>query len=187
MTKKDNAKRIKKEKYHTEEEMEMTQFIKILAILVILVLGVYFFTRIFVTKDLFKKDESSSVATKGEYNYNATLIGNMFNRPEKEYYVMIYDTENINAVYYSGLISNYSNDNNKDKALPIYFADLNNGLNKKYVTEDEKLINVNTTDFDKFKVGELALIKITNGKIAKSLTAEDEIAKELEIKKDSNN
>lgn len=186
MAKNNNAKRIKKEKYHTEEEMEMTQFIKILVVLVILVLGVYFFTRIFVTKDLFGKDDSSSVTTKGEYNYNATLIGNMFNRPEKDYYVMIYDTENINAVYYSGLISNYSNGTNKDKALPIYFADLNNGLNKKYVTEDKNLVNVNTTDFDKFKVGELALIKVSNGKIAKSLTNEDEIAKELDNKQESN-
>ncbi len=183
MAKKSNTKRIKMEKNHTEEEIEMTRFIKILVVLVVLVLIVYFFTRIFVTKDLFGPKDSESKITEGIINYNATLIGNMLKKPEKEYYVMMYNTEDINAVYYSGLISNYSR--NKEP-LTIYFADLNNGLNQKYVTDNKNEINVNTTDFEKFKVGELALIKVKDGKITKALTEEEKIAKELEYIKEDN-
>lgn len=176
MAKKSETKRIKKEKYHTDEQLEAIRFVKILLVLVILIVGIYFLTRAFVTKDLFNKKETDNTV-QGEINYNTTLIGSMFSKPEEEYYVMIYDTENINAVYYSGLASNYSR---KEKALKVYFADLNNGLNKKYVAKENENVNVNTIDFDEFKVGELALIKVSKGKIVKALTEEEEIAKELE-------
>lgn len=184
MTNKKNSRRIKKDKYETEDQVELKQFIKILIILIVLVVGVYFLTRIFVTKDLFNKKETESTTTKGEINYSTTLIGNMFNKQDKEYYVLMYDTEDIQAAYYSGFISNYSQD---EKSPKIYFANLNNPLNKKYVTKKSEEVNVNTTDFTKFKVGDIALLKISEGKITKFLTNAEEIAKELENKKSETN
>jgi len=182
MAKKSNTQRIKKEKYHTDEQIEVIRFVKILVILIVLVVGVYFFTRIFVTKDLFNQEKDQDTAVQGEINYNITLIGNMFNKPEEEYYIMMYDTEDINAVYYSGMITNYSRN---EKALKIYFADLSNGLNKKYVTDDSTSVKVNTMNFEDFKVGELALIKVSKGKIEKSLVEEEAIAKELAYQKEN--
>ena len=72
MTNKKNSKRIKMDKYETEEQVELKQFIKILVVLIILVVGVYFLTRAFVTKDLFNKKEESSETTKGTINYSTT-------------------------------------------------------------------------------------------------------------------
>lgn len=180
MANKKNSKRIKMDKYETEEQIELKQFIKILIILIILVVGVYFLTRIFVTKDLFNKKEETKEAIEGSINYSTTLIGNMFNKPDKEYYVLMYNTDDIEAAYYSGFISNYSQNEN---ALKIYFANLNNELNKKYVTENSDEVNINTTKFEEFKVGKIALIKVANGKISKAITDTDDIAKELEHKK----
>ena len=181
MTNKKNNKKIKMEKYETEEQVELKQIIKILIIIIILVIGVYFLTRIFVTKDLFNKKAEESKTTPGTINYSTTLIGNMFNKEDKEYYVIMYDTEDLQAAYYSGFISNYSRNTN---ALNIYFANLNNPLNKRYVTENADEVNINTTNFEEFKVGKLGLIKISEGKITKTLTNEDEISKELEYKKE---
>lgn len=180
MTNKKNSKRIKMDKYETEEQIELKQFIKILIILIVLVVGVYFLTRIFVTKDLFNKKEETSETTKGTINYSTTLIGNMFNKEDKEYYVLMYDTEDLQAAYYSGFMSNYKKN---EKPLNVYFANLSNPLNKKYVVDNIESVNVNTTNFEEFKVKDIALIKISEGKITKSLTDVEEIAKELENKK----
>jgi len=138
MTNKKNSKRIKMDKYETEEQVELKQFIKILVVLIILVVGVYFLTRAFVTKDLFNKKEESSETTKGAINYSTTLIGNMFNKIDKEYYVLMYDTEDLQAAYYSGFMSNYSKNKDNDDFINIYFANLNNPLNQKYVTDNEE-------------------------------------------------
>ncbi len=181
MAKKVKTKRIKRESLRTEEQTEIIRFVWILGILIILILGVYFFTRIFVTKDLTKKDNNESTVVPGEIDYNITLIGAMFTKPEKEYFVIMYDSKDINAVYYSGLASAYGRNS---KALKVYTADLNNELNKKYVNKDE--VNVNTSDLNSFKVGNLALLKIKEGKVEKAYTSESEIAKVLEYVKDTN-
>lgn len=179
MANKKNNRKIKMDKYETEEQVELKQFIKILIVLIVLVVGVYFLTRIFVTKDLFNKKEETSETTKGSINYNTTLIGNMFNKEDKEYYVLMYDTEDIQAAYYSGFISNY---NKNENALKIYFANLNNPLNKKFIVENSEEVNINTTDFNEFKIGNIGLIKISEGKITKAITNVEEIASELEYK-----
>ena len=71
---------------------------------------------------------------------------------------------------------------NKD-ALKVYLVDLNNELNKKYI--DKENVNVNTNNLEEFKVGDVALLKVENGKITSSFTKDEDIQKELEYKKDT--
>lgn len=181
MTVNQKTKRIKRETYKTEEQTEIKHFIIILIIIIILILGVYFFTRIFVTKDL-KKEEQSTRNTTGDINYNTTIIGSMLNKPDKEYFVLIYDSKSPEAVYYSGLISSYSR--NKEP-LPVYTSDTNNELNKKYI--DKNNVNIETTNLEDLKIGSLALVKVANGKIEKIYGTETEITKTLEYVKDTKN
>lgn len=177
---KNKIQKVKRETYRSEEQEEIIRFVWILAIIIILILGVYFFTKIFVTKDL-NKDNTTSEPTTGEINYNSTLIGSMFTKPENKYFVLIYDSEDVRSVYYSGVISAYKKYNKE--ALRVYTADLNNELNKKYL--DEENVNVNTNNLEKFKVGKLALLKITDGKVEKTYTTEEEIVKALDYDKDA--
>lgn len=177
---KKQLQKIKREKYHSDEQTEITKLIWLLVIIIILILGVYFFTRIFVTKDLLNKDKTNSEALTGEINYNTILLGSMFTKTEKEYYVFVYNSEDIKSVYYSGLISAYKKNKN---ALRVYTADLNNEFNKQYI--DEENINLNTNNLNSFKVGKLALIKISNGKVEKAYSQENEIIKALEYIKDT--
>ena len=177
MTKKNKTKRVKNG-YRSEEQTEIIRFITILVVLIALVLVVYFFTRMFVTKDLFNKEEEKTTA--GAINYNIATIGTMLNRVEDEYYVMIYNTENANASYYNSLVSRYKQN---EKPLTVYMVDLNNELNKKYY--DKEHSNLNAKDLENFRVSDVALLKVKNGKVVKALEAEDKIDSELALKKDT--
>ena len=171
---KSKPKKIKQEKYRSEEQEEMIRFIRILIIVIIVILGIYFFTRIFVTKDLLNKEEDNTPITEGTINYTMTLIGSMLNKPEEEYYVIIYNADDIRSVYYSGLISNY---NRNEDALTVYYANLANELNKKFYAPDN--MNLETTNISDLRVGDLTLIKVKNGEIAEVWDNEEEIANEL--------
>lgn len=174
MAKEKKAKKIKQEKYRSEEQTEIIRFIRILIIVIIFVLAIYFLTRIFVTKDLLNDDNKEQETITGTINYNVTSIGSMLNKAEDEYYVLIYDTENIRSIYYSGLMSNYTRGEN---ALKVYYADLNNELNQKFY--DPENINLEVSNISNLRVGDLTLVKVNNGQITEILGNEDEIAKEL--------
>ena len=175
MAKKEKTEKIKVEKYRSEEQMEMIRFIRILVIVVILIIGIYLFTRIFVTKDLLNNKEEEREVVEGTINYNITMIGSLLKHPEDEYYVMIYNTENLRSIYYSGLMTNYAR--NED-ALKVYFADLNKGLNQKFY--DPENTNLDVTNISDLKVGDLTLLRVRNGEIIEALTDEEDIATELE-------
>lgn len=177
-----NNKKIKAEKYRSEEQEEIIRFIKILIIVIIFVLAAYLFTRIFVTKDLFNKDDNTSEEViAGTINYDVTILGSLLNKPEDEYYVLAYDSENLRAVYYSSLITNYKY--NED-ALKIYYANLNNPFNAKYYDKDNT--NLDVKSLEDLRVGDLTLFKIKNGKISEILTDEKKIAEELAYKDTAN-
>ena len=165
MAKEKKAKKIKQEKYRSEEQTEMIRFIRILIIVIIFVLAIYFLTRIFVTKDLFNNNDDNETQTvEGTINYNVTSIGSMLNKAEDEYYVLIYNTDDLRAIYYSGLMSNYTRGEN---ALKVYYADLKNE------------INLEVSSISDLRVGDLTLVKVSNGQITEILGNEDEIASEL--------
>ncbi len=171
---KSKPKKIKQEKYRSEEQLEMIRFIRILIIVIIIILGIYFFTRIFVTKDLLNNNDEEREITEGTVNYTRTLIGSMLNKPEEEYYVIIYNSEDIRSIYYSGIVSAYENN---EEPLKVYYADLNNELNKKFYNSENS--NLNVDDISELKVGNLTLVKVKNGQIAEIFANEEDIATEL--------
>ncbi len=164
----------KKLNYISEEQKEVKKFIIVLIGLIILIVGIYFFTKAFITKDLFKDNEEIKY-TDGVINYDIAIVGNMLNRPFDEYYLIAFDSENNKATYYNALISKYMS---KEKKLKIYHIDLNNELNKKYITTDNN-VSKNFENIEKLKLGEVTLIKVENKKVTNFITNIDEISKEL--------
>lgn len=171
-------KKMKNIKYETEEQKEVKKFIIVLVGLIIVVVGIYFFTRAFVTKDLFNKNTSEINYQDGAINYDVTIVGNMLNRPYEEYYVLAFDNEGIKANQYNGIVSKYLSNEN---SLKVFHLDLSNELNKKYVATDEEI----TKEFEsinKLKLGEVTLIKVKNKKVTKFFTNIEDITKELTVK-----
>lgn len=168
-------KKNKTQKYVTEEQMEIKKFIFVLLGLLILLVGVYFFTRAFVTKDLHKSTNGVEY-TEGKISYDTVIVGTMLNRSESEYYVYAFSNEDTKSIYYNTLVSQYSKE---EKALQVYYLDIDNALNKDYV--DSSNPSKTFTTINELKLGSVTLIKVKNGKVTKYITNEEEIKKEFGI------
>ncbi len=173
---KKNKKKVNIDKIESEEAKEVKKFIIILFSIIILVLAVYAITRL-VDKNK-DSDDSSKEVTAGEIDYDKVSVGTLFNRADAEYYVIVYDGESANAIYYSALMNKYMDN---EETLKVYFCDLSNELNKKYYVGNDKDSNSKATKPSELAFKDLTLIKIKNGKIVKYLETLDTIKSELGI------
>lgn len=163
-------------KYESEEKQEIKKFIFVLLGLIVIVIGIYFFTKAFVTKDLFK-DANEVEYKSGTINYETAIVGNMLHKPESEYYVIAYDSEGKQINYYNTVASKYKN---KEKSLKLYYLDLNNALNKDYIAKEEEK-STSFKSIKDLKMGEITLFKIKNGKVTKLITNIEDIKKEFDL------
>lgn len=160
--------------YQTEEQKEMLHFFIVLFVIILFVIGVYFVSKLFIMDDsLFEVNYNNGVV-----NSERAIVGTIFNRPEKEYYVFVYDESSSKAVYYSSISTNYSQ--NEKNALKVYHVDLGNELNKSYVSSDGTS-NPKASKVSDLKFKDITLLRIKNGKIDKYIENETDIQKELAV------
>ncbi len=162
----------------TEDQKELTRFFIVLLIVVVMVTGIYFLTRIFVTKDLGKKNDTAATeeVVEGNVNYSVTSVGQILNRPYDSYYVLVYDSKGEYIYDVSNILMLYSLN---EKAKHIYRVDLSNHLNKDFYDKENE--NVNATSVEEFKFGDLTLLYIKNGKVNKYITDLSKIKTELGV------
>ena len=173
MTKRNRNKPIRPQ---SNESAEIIRFAKVLGVVIVLILGVYFFTRVFVTKDLFnKKNTEAETPTEVTIDYGAITLGSLFNKADKEYYVIVFANSSLQAPYYNSIYKKYAE---KEKSLPIFLADLDDPFNKSFY--DSKESNPKAMSASDIKVGDVTLIRVKDGKITKYLEDKDSITKELE-------
>ena len=150
---------------------EIYRFIVIFFIIALVVIGLYFLSKGIVSK----RTSSENTVDTIEIAYDKLNVGMIFNRPYDEYYIMIYDSNIEQAVYYSAIITKYRN---KDNHLKLYYCDLSEKVNNSYYSGrengNEKATNINELSF-----GNLTLLKIKNGKIVLYLENINDIKKEL--------
>lgn len=183
-----NTDKAKKNKlyYSTGEQAEVKKFIIVVLVVLLCVVGIYFLTRAFVTKDLFKHETNQEEVIKGEVNNDVAIVGTIMNRPYDEYYVAVYDsTGKNNYEMANNVVSKYKN----LKKLHIYRVDLHEHMNKDYYKPEE--VNTKATGVDDFKFGDTTLLKIKRTKnkdgetytykIVKYITEIDQIKKELGV------
>lgn len=167
--------KVKMQKLQTEENQIVRRFLVVLIVVILCVVGIYFFTRAFVTKDLFEdKKEATKETAETSFNYDITILGAAFNRPHDEYYVISYKKSDEQANYLSTLIQTYLQ---KENHLKIYMADLDDYMNKSFY--DKENINSKATTASELKVGDYTLIKFKNGAISKFIEGTEKIAEEL--------
>lgn len=172
---KENKKGINIDKYETDEAKEVKRFIIILFSIIIVVLIVYGVTKL-LSKD--NESDKTDYFTSGEIDYDIVTAGTLFNRNEKEYYVIVYDGENSQAIHYSAIVNKYMN---KEESLKVYFCDLSNELNKSHYVGKDGNSNKDATKTSELAFKDLTLIKIKNGKIVKYIEGLDTIKSELGI------
>ena len=160
-----NTKPVKERKELSDEEKLVRRFLILAIIMLIVIVGLYFLTKITV------KNENNDVSSdEVAISYDNVTVGTMLNRPYDDYYVIVYDSTSPRAIYFSQIINSYSS---KNDAKKVYFCDLDEDANKKYVSLDG-----NTKvddDFNTISFGEPTLIHIKKNKIEKVYKGEKEI------------
>lgn len=159
-----------------EDENAIKSFVIIVIVIAVLAGVIYFLTNKFVDNE----SEYVKTVTPGSINYDIVSVGTMFNRPYDDYYVLVYDVDNSDAVKYSTIMNKYMGNSEEDGYKKIYFCNLGNSLNSKYynVNGDHKS-NPNATGIDDLNFGDLTLLEIKNGKIIKYVEKYDTIKEML--------
>lgn len=146
---------IKEKKIRSEEETEAMRFIVILLVVLLVVVGVYFLSKVIVNK---RNNEQEATSTT--INYDNVSVGTLLNRKDDNYYVLVYDKNNMQDVLYSRLLTTYKTYGSK----PIYYCDLGDHINEQYKAKDNKS-NKNATKTSEFAFGDITLLEIQNGKV----------------------
>ncbi len=123
----------------------------IVAILVIFVLF-YLLTVVILNH------RSSKIETNSSIEYTKILAGSTFKIKSNDYLVFFYDSTSDDSSDYAELVSKYRN---KKKSLEIYTVDLNEGLNKRYISSDA---NKDVQSIKDLKVNGATIIRIKDHK-----------------------
>lgn len=172
----------KKEKQKKTKEAELikdvnedTNVVKKFVVILILVAALscllYFLTAKYLVKDDFQNKESTSEVT---ITYDTVNVGNIFNRPYDDYYVLAYSSDGDDASYFDNLFSTYSSESNSKK---IYKLDLSLKVNKKYLSDTS---NKKASNPSELKLKDPSLIEIKSGKISKYYDSKESIEKIIE-------
>lgn len=174
MVDKKNVKSVKTNNT-SEDALEIKSFIIIVIVIAVLIGIIYGLTEV-----LKKEDEVTPSITTGSINYDKVSVGTLLNRPYDEYYVLVYNSQDEDAVIYSTLLTQYMQSSEEAGYTKIYYCDLDNSLNSIYynVGEDDKS-NPEASTTKEFDFGDLTLIKVEKGKITKYIEDYDSIKKIL--------
>lgn len=160
------AKKVKISRINDNNEiLKLLKFI----ILVSLIVLAFYVVTLFVNKD----EEQASTETPTTIQYDYILVGNILTQPSEDYYVLAKTSDDINSQVYEAYLSNYTSI--KD-ALRVYYIDLDNPLNSKFLKEESNFKFKNVTDIS-FK--ETTLLLIQDNKIKKTYEGKDNIIKVL--------
>lgn len=172
MRKNYKKKRERKNKTEENENNQMKTTIITIAS-VVLFIGVFYGINLGLTAlGVYEEGYVAPVKAATEISYDEILLGNVFNKPEKTYYV-IFDTygEQTNNVYIEYLISS------KEYENKIYKVDMSNPMNKSAISTES---NEKATKASELKINDTTIIKVVSGKILGYITGEEEIISYLE-------
>ncbi|MBR1416946.1 MAG: hypothetical protein IJ572_03935 [Bacilli bacterium] len=160
---------------YNDEDKAIRNFIIIFLIVIVVAVGVFFFTKYVVNKETNTTEEVKEV----EIDNSVAIVGTMLSKADKEYYVILYRSEDDNAYKYDSLKSKYPASGN---SYPLYSVDLSNALNKKYYDKDN--VNLKSDNVNDLRFGDITVLKVETGKITKSYDSVEKIKKVWNIEED---
>ena len=158
------ANRKQRRKTKTVYDEEYTQSTKkviiTIGIVVVVFLGFYFMTVAINNKNRGLKTKNPNTV-EPTIQYDEILADSTFTMKDKEYFVLFYDFDGPEAVYFETMFNEYAS----DKEHHIYKVDLSNALNQKYIATDKSNKTAKNASQLKIKNENATLIKIKKGKI----------------------
>lgn len=169
-TKQIRKNKSKKSNNNVIMDNEMVKLLKILLI-VCAVLVIFYVITVLVNK----KDDETIIDNNvsATIQYDKILVGQILNRDESDYYVLVEKENDQYIDLYNYYLSNYDGENKKFK---YYNVDLSDVFNGNHVGEK----NVITKDVSQFKFATTTLLRVKKGKVVESYHERDEIISYLE-------
>ena len=175
--------RILEDKKKTNKNIEMQNDISfkkliITTLAVAIVFFVFYFITALVVKPVKKANNNNSTITKSDDS--EILLNHLLDRKEEKYYVLatkksLYDAYSSQTNYIE-LYKNYINQyKSKEESLSVYFVDLDNSMNKAYISDESNIVN----DLSTLKLNDETLFKIENGEIKESYIGNKNIIEAL--------
>ena len=157
-------------KASSNTEFEYMKAIKI-AIGVVLILGITWFATAALTGEIeFNKKEEIEEETV--IQYEEIMAGQIFNRVEDEYYVLLFNFTDTFSEHYLSLIDSYKT---KDKSLPFYIIDLEKKVNEDYVLKEGEGLTDKPNSLSKFKAVSPTIVKIKKHKVVERISERDKV------------
>ena len=165
--KKDKKKQLKAEKYISknaglsDENEDIFNLIKIVIAIALIAVVVYLLVA-FLNGE-FKKDDAADKETEtvSEIQNEKILASSVFNKEDKEYYVLMYDGSNEWANYYGMIYSEYKS---IEDATPLFWVDLSDSFNEGVLATGDEETNSDAQEYSELKVKVPTLIHIKKGK-----------------------
>ena len=159
---------------YKDEEKAVRNFVIIFVIVLLLAIGLYFFTKLVVKKESDTKNDTETKEV--EIDNSIAIVGTMLNKVEDNYYVILYKSDDSKVSEYEELKQNYKLFNSK----ALYYVDLANALNSKYYDKDNT--NYTAENINDLRFGDITVLEIKDKKIVKSYNDVDKIKKVWNIK-----
>lgn len=164
------AKRERKNNNVKEETNESLGVVKTVVGVLVFLLVCYLLVLGMEKLGLFEQGYTAPVKGETEIDYEYIPVGTVFNRTEKEYFVLFDNYDGKNQDVYV----NYILDSDDKKV--VYKVDMSLKENEKYKSEQSNPKAKNPTEL---KINDITLIKIKNGKIEKYVTGSEKIEEYL--------
>lgn len=163
------SKKNKSVRSYSSDSEEMIRMLKVLGTVIIIFAAFYFIFAVFNGEISFGKKSKK----EAEIQNVEIIAGETFNRPESEYYVLMYDFDSNESTKLASYYELYS----ASSANKLYIVDLSKKFSSKYITENASEVNI--TDIDSLKVVAPILIKVENYKGVSYSIGLEEIEKTL--------
>lgn len=158
-------KKIKEKPVILEDNYQAKNMFIIIIVIIVLLIPLYFITNLVIKNE---KKETVTNNTPVEIQNEKILVGQLLNRSEDEYYVIAYKKDNKMISLFNNYINDYKN---KENNLTFYKIDLDDGLNKGYISDTEN-ISDNLKDL---KISDTTLFIIKNKQIDSYYVGNNEV------------
>ncbi len=155
------------------EDNEATKLFKMILVVVALFLIFWGITYFVTNKMKNSSDNSSSKERLASIQYDQILVGTILSQKRNKYYVFLDKFTSDDYATYSSSISEYGA---KDGALKVYTVDMDDPFNKQFYGDE---VNITDEDLSEFKVNEVTLLYIEDGKISEYFTGKDDVTEKL--------
>lgn len=153
---------------------EIRKLLIIIGAVCAVMLAFYFITEVVVkNKKNSNNNNQNDIKVEPVIQYEQILMGSLFNQNESDYYVFVYDKDDVMLDLYNQYVSSY---NKLDSHLKVYKVNLSEDFNKSYIGEESHLSGSNIKDI---KVTGTTLIRIKDKEISSSYENSEDITKKL--------